>query len=103
MAQVVLAPQALADLEVISDYIVDKSGPIDAERFIGRMIATIRNLAGIPNASGHPVPALGTGLRCHAFGRYNIYLKYDEASDVLNVVRVLHGRRRITRHRFRRP
>ena len=102
MASIFVTPQGENDLVKIQDDIVDRAGQEIAWRFIGRMMAAIRTAAVTPLASGRYVPELGAGLRCHPFGNYNIYLFYDAATDTLHVVRVLHGRRRITRRHFRK-
>jgi len=55
----------------------------------------------VPKASGRPVPSLGAGLRCHPMGAHNIYLRYDDETETLFVVRVLHGRRDMTAELFK--
>ncbi|MBX9590692.1 MAG: type II toxin-antitoxin system RelE/ParE family toxin [Hyphomonadaceae bacterium] len=96
MARIIVSPQAEHDLAQIVDEISDTAGPAVAGNLLGRIVAVIDKLALVPNASGRLVPALGKEIRCHAIGSYNVYLRYDEAADVLLVVRVLHGRRNIT-------
>jgi plasmid stabilization system protein ParE len=64
------------------------------------MVAIIQKLSRAPRAAGRLVPQLGDGLRCYPFGNYNIYMRYDAAADTLFVVRILHGRRNITRTNF---
>ena len=106
MASVIVSPEAETDLEGILRHVAEQAGATIAGRYVEGMLATIESLAVIPEASGRPVPKLGRGLRCHPIGKYNVYLRYDSVGDVLSAVRVLHGRRRITRKVFglkRRP
>ena len=101
MARIFVTPQAEADLAKIQDDIAERAATEIASRFVERLLAVIKTVAITPLASGRPVPKLGLNLRCHPFGNYNIYLAYDAAADTLHVVRVLHGRRRITARYFR--
>lgn len=83
------------------DEISDKAGSAVAGNVLDHLVTVIDKLAIVPRASGRLVPALGTQIRCHVVGSYNVYLRYDEVADVLIVVRVLHGRRNITAALFR--
>jgi toxin ParE1/3/4 len=100
MTKVVVSPQAEADLRELAFRIADAAGERVAQDYLGRMIAVIQKLSRVPRAAGRLVPLLGVGLRCHPFGNYNIYLRHDEVGDVLYVVRILHGRRNITKTIF---
>jgi len=95
MTNVIVSPEAECDLAELTDRIANAAGPEVADAFVDRIVAVVETLATIPKAAGRPVPKLGPGLRCHPFGNYNLYLRYDEAGDVLQFVRVLHGRRNI--------
>jgi toxin ParE1/3/4 len=102
MAQVIVSPQAEQDLAQIVDEISVKAGPAVADKLFDRIIAIVEKLGVVPGASGRPIPALGRDIRCHPIGSYNVYLRYDEATDALFVVRVLHGRRNITSALFKK-
>ena len=95
MTRVVVSPEAEADLQQLTDRIADAAGFVVVTNFIDRIVSTVDVLSAIPKAAGRPVPKLGAGLRCHPLGNYNLYLAYDESHDVLQLVRVLHGRRNI--------
>lgn len=101
MAAVIISREAEADLEVILLDLVERAGSLIAARYVEGILATLESLAVVPEASGRPVPQLGLDLRCHPMGTYNAYLRYDKMSDVLSIVRVLHGRRKMTRKLFR--
>ena len=100
MPEVIVSPQAEADLLKLSTRIASAAGAETAERFIDKIVVIVRKLAAVPRAAGHPVPQLGRGLRCHAIGKYNAYIRFDDKSDILYLVRVLHGRRNIQRKHF---
>ena len=97
MTAIIVSPHAEADLEDLNASIMAAAGDGIANSYCQRIVGTIQRLSAIPLAAGHPGPKLGDGLRCHPFGKYNIYLKYDVGSDTLYVVRILHGRRNITK------
>jgi plasmid stabilization system protein ParE len=101
VTKVVVSPQAEADLLKIANRIADAAGFVTAEKYVDQIVSIVTKLAMIPHAAGHPVPQLGVGLRCHAIGYYNTYLRYDEKADTLYLVRVLHARRRIGKKTFR--
>jgi plasmid stabilization system protein ParE len=101
VTQLIISPKAVADLAVIGDGIAAAVGQEAADQFIHRVMTKVRQLARIPNAAGRPVPNLGEGLRLHAVGSYHVYMRYDDLSDTLVVVRVYHGRRKIARAHFR--
>ena len=100
MTRVVVSPEAERDLRDLLDRIADAVGERTAESYVDRLVTVVERLARIPRASGRPVPQLGEGLRCHPFGNYNLYLRYEEPTDILFLVRVLHGRRNIVRTFF---
>jgi plasmid stabilization system protein ParE len=95
VTQVIVSPEAEIDLTELSERISDAAGDVVASNYVDRIVRTLDRLARVPRASGRPVPKLGEGLRCHPFGRFNLYLRYDEDADVLYLVRVLRGRRNI--------
>lgn len=83
MTSVVVSVEAEADLRDLSSRIADAAGEQVAATYLARIADVIEKLAKIPLAAGRPVPQLGSGLRCHPFGTYNVYLRYDEVADIL--------------------
>lgn len=100
MTRIVVAPEVEADLLDIEDRIAETAGHEIATKYILGLLTTIERLATVPLASGRLVPQLGSDLRCHPFGNYNLYLRYHVGTDELQVVRTLHGRRNITAASF---
>jgi toxin ParE1/3/4 len=100
VTQIIVSPEAEADLSELKARIANAAGDLIATNYCYRIVETIRRLSRIPLAAGRLVPKLGDGMRCHPFGNYNIYMKYDADLNVLYVVRILHGRRDITKKLF---
>ena len=96
MTQVYKHPRAESDLIAIWRYIAEDS-PVNADRFLDRLDETFAVLAEMPGM-GHARPDLATGLRMFPVGNYLIF--YRPGEDGIEVVRVLHGRRRIMRDFF---
>ena len=64
--------------------------------------ALYRRLERFPE-SGAPRPALGRLVRIAIVSPYNIIHEYIEADDAVTIMRIVHGRRRITRRMLNRP
>jgi toxin ParE1/3/4 len=80
-----LTPKAEADLESISDYIVDDD-PKRARAFVAELREQCEEIARDPQICGAR-PELGDGLRSCVRGRYMIFVRTN-GPDVL-IVRVL--------------
>ena len=63
---------------------------------------SICSLATFPE-SGSPRPALGRLIRIGLVSPYNVIYEYVEADDAVTIMRIVHGRRRITRRMLNRP
>jgi len=94
MARVVVSELAKRDLRRILSDLNRKAGYRVAARYAEDFKATYRRLADIP-ASGPPRPSLGPSARIAIVLPYVVI--YDRADDVATVLRVLHGKRNITR------
>ena len=89
MAQTIFAPEALADLAAIYDFVaVDDR--LAAERLIERLERQAAILAATPGI-GRRRLELRHDLRSSAVGRYVIF--YRPVTDGIEIVRVLHGMR----------
>ncbi len=102
MARVVLTASADADTAFILADLAAKVGANVAERYDKDFDALYRRLERFPE-SGSPRPALGQLVRIGIVSPYNIIHEYIEADGVVTVMRILHGRRRITRRMLKRP
>lgn len=86
-----LLPQAAADLEDIGDYIASHN-PSAAVRFVDALEKRWSLLTLHP-FSGAPREDIAPGIRHLVIGEYLTFYRVSE--DTVEIVRVLHGRRRI--------
>ncbi len=91
MARLVKSPQAERDLLDTWQHIAIDS-IIAADKVVKTIIEKIKTLEDYPRL-GRARDDLREGLRCYAVVPYLIIYQYDEASDLVNVIRVLHGAR----------
>ena len=94
MGQVRYSPSARADLEKIASEIIDNNGAIVAARVLRRMRRSLSNLGDYPEI-GRKRPQLGRGVRSWPFRPWIAF--YRRAGDDVEVIRVIHGKRRINR------
>jgi toxin ParE1/3/4 len=102
VARVVLTASADADTALILSDLGTYAGANVAARYDAAFDALYRRLEQFPE-SGSPRPALGRLVRTGVVSPYNVIHEYIEADDVVTVMRVLHGRRHITRIMLNRP
>lgn len=92
MALYHVARQASDDLDAIWLYIAEDS-PVNADRFIGRLYDAFLALAYAPHIGASRFN-LAPNLRMFPVREYLIF--YHPIEDGVEIVRVLHGRQRIT-------
>jgi toxin ParE1/3/4 len=92
-APYVLSAEAEADLEEIGDYIA-RENPVRAVSFIDEIEATCQKLAEQP-LMGRSRDELRPSLRSFPHGAYLVF--YRPLDNGVVVVRVLHGRRNLSR------
>ena len=93
MTRCVFTAPSLNDLEEIHDYIAEQS-PERAERWIRRLRVQCELLAEMPGL-GRARPEIGQAIRSLAVRSYLIL--YREVEGGIEIVRVVHGARRINR------
>jgi len=99
MARVVVSDQAKRDVRRILSDLAERASYRVAERYAEDFKATYRRLSRFPD-SGPPRPELGTRARIAIVHPYIvIYDRMDDAT--VTVLRVLHGKRNITRDLIR--
>ena len=99
MARVIVTDPAKRDLRRILSDLAERAGYRVAERYGVEFKATYRRLSAFPN-SGPPRPTLGSKIRIALVLPYLvIYENGDDGS--VTVLRVLHGKRNITRDLIR--
>jgi toxin ParE1/3/4 len=92
--RLVFAPRAIDDAHAILTTLAEKAGRPVAEAYFDRFRLTFDRLLMFP-LSGGPRPKLGTSVRIAVVRPY-IVIYRTIAADV-EIMRVLHGRRKITR------
>ncbi len=102
MTRVALTASADADTAFILGDLSAKAGATVAVRYDAEFDALYRRLERFPE-SGAPRPALGLRVRIGIVSPYNIIYEYGETDDVVTVMRIVHGRRRITRRLLNQP
>ena len=100
MARVVITEPADADsAEIISD-LNEKAGALVADRYDAEFDALYLRLAAFPE-SGSPRPKLGRFVRIGLVSPYVVVYRHVPDDDLVAVIRIVHGRRRITRELLR--
>jgi toxin ParE1/3/4 len=95
MARVVLASLAEIDTGGILGDLALSAGPRTAARYHDSFERLYDRLAEHP-ASGAPRPALGRQIGIGIVSPYIVIYRLTEADDTVTVLRIVHGRRRIT-------
>jgi toxin ParE1/3/4 len=94
VARLVFAPSAIADTREILATLVEKAGRPVAVAYFERFRSTFERIAGFPE-SGAPRPRLGASIRLAVVRPYVVI--YRQSPEAAEVLRVLHGRRNVTR------
>jgi toxin ParE1/3/4 len=99
MPQPVLSPAALRDFDQILDYLIQEAGPNVAAKY-RRSFMHLFALLGDHPALGASRSRLGRQVRLAVIAPYLVLYRYQR--DTVTVLRILHGRRRITGAMLRR-
>jgi toxin ParE1/3/4 len=95
MARIVIAASAGADTEGIFRYLAAEAGWRTAAKY-GALRERLDDRLAAQPAIGAPRPALGRDIRIGIVSPYIVICRHTEADDTVTVLRVVHGRRRIT-------
>ncbi|MGA8615683.1 MAG: type II toxin-antitoxin system RelE/ParE family toxin [Xanthobacteraceae bacterium] len=96
MTRLVTAPRFRSDTNTILNYLEEVAGSRVAARYGGRFEETIVRLTSFPE-SGAPRPALGVNTRIAIVQPYLLIYDFTPDDNTLTLLRLLHGRRNITR------
>jgi toxin ParE1/3/4 len=96
MTRLVLTEPATIDIEILGRDLMLKAGNAVASRYLGKIDQVCDRFTRFPS-SGAPRRELGKSIRMAYVRPYAILYRYDLANDVVFVLRVLHGKRNITR------
>ncbi len=94
MAAVVVTLPARDDIDVILSYLLLHAGQAVAFDYRAEFRVAFRRRAAFPE-SGAPRPGLGRDVRLVTVKPYVVLHRYGRARDIVVVLRVLHGRRRL--------
>ena len=95
MAQVIVSLLAQADTDCIVTDLAEKAGYNVAARYVASFEALYTRFAVHPD-SGAPRPAIGPDVRIGIASPYIVIYGHDEASDIVTIFRIVHGRRKIS-------
>ena len=96
MAKVLVSETAHADTLSLIRELSEKAGVSVAASYAADFDRLYGRLAVFPE-SGAPRVALGPNVRCCVVFPYVVLYNYVDAHDAVTILRILHGRRRITR------
>jgi toxin ParE1/3/4 len=95
VARVLLTAPADADTAGIIAYLAGKAGHNIAARYVASFEKLYDRLADHPD-NGAPRPALGPHVRIGIVSPYIVIYEHDATGDAVIVLRIVHGRRKIT-------
>jgi toxin ParE1/3/4 len=95
MARVVITASADGDSAAVLDYLNARAGQLTVVKYRGLFRKLYDRLASHPD-SGPPRPALGPNIRIGVVSPYIVIYRYTEAAETVTVLRIVHGRRRVT-------
>jgi plasmid stabilization system protein ParE len=96
MTRLVVTADAEADIDDILNYLRKEAGPAVAASYGRKFGAAIGRLVEFPGI-GAPRTALGEETRTTVVYPYVLIYDFTAADDTLTLLRVLHGKRNITR------
>jgi toxin ParE1/3/4 len=94
LARLFFAAAAIDDARAILTTLAEKAGVSVADAYFDRFKSTFERIAMFP-LSGGPRPLLGAAVRIAVVRPYIVI--YRAISDDIEIMRVLHSRRKITR------
>jgi len=100
MARLLVSPETQADLDEILAHPTNAAGRSVALRYGERFRAAFRHLMGFPQ-SGAMRPQLDGDIRIWVVIPYVIFYRFNACDDTVRIVRILHGRRRVTERLFK--
>ncbi len=101
MTRLIVAREAETDRDAILDYLEREAGVRTAAAYSERFATSIERLLDFP-ALGTPRPALGDDARVTIVYPYILIYDYSVTSETITLLRILHGRRNITRRLIQR-
>jgi toxin ParE1/3/4 len=100
MTRLVVTADAEADINEILDYLKGEAGALVAEEYGRKFHLCIERLVEFPGI-GPRRPSLGADARIGIVPPYVLIYDYADAEDTLTLLRIVHGKRDITRQMIR--
>lgn len=100
MARVIVTVSADRDTDEIVSYLADRGGALTVQKYLRLFDRVYERLRRFPR-SGHPRPKLGSSVYIAIVLPYVIIYEWDVASDTATILRIVRGRRRLTRKLLR--
>ena len=95
MANVIVSLLAQFDEAYIARDLAGKAGRRVAAKYAARFDGLYVRLGEHPE-SGAPRPSLGRNVRIGIVSPYTLTYRYDTATNTVTILRILHGRRKLT-------
>ncbi len=95
MPTVQVSPEADNDTADIISYLAAEAGKRTAVKYIGLLEHLYNQLSEFPD-SGAPRPALGSRVRIGIVSPFIVIYEHDASMDLVTILRIVHGNRRIT-------
>ena len=96
MTRLIVSRQAETDIDEVLNYLEREAGVRTARSYAERFRKSIELLTEFPGG-GALRPALGPKARISIVYPYVLIYDYDEGGDTLAILRIVHGRRNITK------
>ena len=95
MARILVADSAHADAIAIFAYLGRVTGRPTLVKYLTLFENLYERLANHPT-SGSPRRTLGSNIRIGVVAPYIVIYRYDEGDDTVRILRIVHGRRKIS-------
>jgi toxin ParE1/3/4 len=99
MAKLIVSWLAQFDEVSIARDLTKNAGVRVAVKYAARFDALFTRLSDFPEI-GAPRPALGEHVRISAVSPFTVPYHYDAATDIVTILRIIHGRRKLTAARL---
>lgn len=96
MARLVVTELADRDLATIVVYLANEAGAATAGKYFERFDALYERLTDFPGL-GAPRPLLGDEVRISTVPPYVVIYEHHPSENIVMILRIIHGRRNITR------
>jgi toxin ParE1/3/4 len=95
MAKVIVSLLAQIDEAYIARGLAREAGQRTAAKYVALFAGLYVRLGDYPE-SGVPRPPLGANVRVGIISPYTVPYRYDNTTDTVTILRIIHGRRKLT-------